>query len=370
MIRRSKKKIIQILCHTLASGKKLRYHVRGNWAARQARTILAYSKKYDCEVWYAVRGLRKASTFIADEITYRLFPAKTLNALFESFTPIISCPGILDALQQEDPENAVIHIQGERGSLLHAILRTFPLYKITLQYHGYGQPPAFDWLENLFLAPAERKLFPRISHFFVHIKRRIDYLKKVAHIPMSKISFQNNGIDFDRFRPGSRASARKKLSIPADAFVILYVGVMTQTKGVDKIIEATNILRAKYPHVFLVLVGAAKTDPLYEKSKRESDKLVHLVDNSLLPNYYQAANVYVFYGTKKTIEYAGVGTAPTEALATNTNDFSPSPTGVPGCEIINIPAGAMKEIVSPNFNPVIYVVPMPCGAISMRSSMA
>lgn len=317
-----KRKIIQILCHTLENDSKLGYHVRGNWSARQARNILAYSNKYACEAWYAVRNLKKEKKIVENGITYRLFPAHTFNALFESFYPIVSCPPLFNALAKEDPKRIIVHFQGERGNLIYTLLRKLPHLKVTIQFHGYGQPKWLDWLEKLVLTPQEKNLFPRVSHFFVHIRRRINYLENIINIPRSKIDFQNNGIDFDKFKPGSLIKARQDLKIPKDAFVILYVGVMTKTKGVDAIISAVQILKKKYPQLYLILVGAAKSDPLYKQASKYADKLVHVVDNSLLPSYYHASNTYVFFGSEKTIEYAGVGTAPTEALASNINVIS------------------------------------------------
>lgn len=338
------KKIIHILCHTLANDKMLSYHVLGNWAARQAQKILTYSDKYRCEVWYAVRDIKKSSTFIKSNITYRLFPAKTVNPLLESFYPIISCPSLLAALKKENPEKVGIHIQGERGSLLHTILKKFPQFIITLQYHGYGQPDFLNWLERLFITPQEKENFPHVRHFFVHIRRRIEYLQNLINIPPSAISFQNNGVDFDRFKPGNRLKARARLNIPRDAFVVLYVGAMTKTKGVDKIISAAAILKKKYPNLYLLLVGATKTDPLYSLAAHSADKLVHLIDNAELPDYYHAANVYCFYGNKKTVEYAGVGTAPTEALASNINVVSTNLIHLPDTIV------AASGFVPKNFN--------------------
>lgn len=315
-------KIINILCHTLNNDNTLAYHVKGNWSARQAQNIIKYSSKYQCEVWYAVRNLKKSQAFQDDGITYKLFPAKTLSVRLESFYGIISCPLLFNALDNENPNTTGIHFQGERGSLLYILLKNYSYFNITLQYHGYGQPQYLEWVEKLAVIPKEIKYFPRIKHFFVHIKKRIENLQNSVHINKSAISFQNNGAEFERFKPADRNLSRTKLQIPKNAFVVLYVGAMTKSKGVDKIIAAVNILKQKYPNTYLLLVGATKSDPLHYKALESADRLVYLVDNKSLPDYYNASNVYCFYGDTKTREYAGVGTAPTEALACNINVIS------------------------------------------------
>ena len=314
--------VIQILCHTLVNDENLTYHVNGNWATRQARSLLKYSKHINCEVWYGVRGITEVQTFKKEGITFKLFPAKTVWGLLESFYGIISCPDLIHELQNYDKKNTIVNFQGERGSLIHTIIRKYPDYIFSIQYHGYGQPHWLDWFEKLVLTSLEKKTFPLVSHFFIHIKRRYAYLTQSVGIPKEKISFQNYGVDYERFIPGNKKEARKKLGIPQNKFIMMYVGLMTPTKGVDKVIEAYRLLKPRYPQLYLLLIGAQKADPLLKLAKSTADKLLNIVKNEELPLYYQAADVYVFFGNRKTIEYAGTGTAPVEALVCNTNVIS------------------------------------------------
>lgn len=228
---------------------------------------------------------------------------------------------MIKALGEEDADSTVINFQGERGSLIHQIMWTYPKLNYTIQYHGYGQPSNLDWLENVFLAPLERITFPRIGHFFVHIQRRFDYLINRIGIPRERLSFQNYGVDYERFKPGDKRAARKALNIPHDAYVMIYVGLMTHTKGVDKMLDAYRELKPKYPQIYLVLIGAQETDPLKEEVKA-ADRVLGIVKNDEVPLYLHASDVYLFFGTWKTKEYAGTGTAPNEAIACNVNVIS------------------------------------------------
>ncbi len=316
------RKIIQILCHTLYNDKYLEYHINGNWSTRLSKSLLDYSDKFDYEVWYTILELKKKRVFTKKGITYKLFPAWTLNKTLESFFGIVFSPSLLSELGHEDPNSTIIHFQGERGLLIHSIIRKFPKFSFTLQYHGYGQSSWFDWMEKLFILPIDRINFPLISHFFVHIKRRINYLINGVGIDPKRVSFQNVGVDFGRFRPRDKVAARNKLNLPDDKFIILYVGHMIKAKGVDKIIKAYQILKKSYPQLYLLIVGAEKVDPMYEKAKHMVDKIIEFIKNDELPFFYNAADVYCFLGNKKTVEYAGVGTAPTEALASNLNVIS------------------------------------------------
>ncbi len=317
-----RKKIIQILGHTLNNDEKLYYHVYGNWAARQAKSNLLAAPQYDNEVWYAVRNLPEEKKLEKDKIIYRLFPAKTLWTLLESYHGISSSPQLFRALEKENDTSTIIHIQGERGSFLQKILAEHNNFKIVVQMHGYGQAEWLDWLERLWITPQENKNFRHIAHIFVPTRTRRDYLLHVLKMDPKVISFQYTGVDFGRFKPQDKTQARKQLNLPENAYVMIYVGAMVKTKGVDKIIAAYKKLKEKYDRLYLVLIGANKTDILYEQAKTAADRMVGVVDNAEVPLYYNAADVYCFYGSPKTRRYAGLGVAPSEAMACNLNVIS------------------------------------------------
>lgn len=330
-----KKKIIHILCHSLENDSMRDCHAFSlSWAAKTAKSILKYSNNYQNEVWYAIRNLDKKIVVKKDNIVYKLFPAKTLHPALESYFAILKCQMMFDELSLENTYNTLIHFQGERGNLLHRVLSEYSQFKIVVQYHGYGQPSWFEWFEKLFITPIEKKNFIKATHFFVHIKKRIEYLKNELKINADKISYHNVGVDFNIFRPRSKKKARLRLNIPFDRFVILYVGHMVSTKGVDKIIQAYKTLKKKYPKLYLVFVGTDKSDPLYKKFADCPDRVEGILTNPVLPYYYNAADVYCFYGDEKTINYAGPGTAPTEALASNLNVISTNLIHFPN-EIVN-----------------------------------
>lgn len=315
-------KIIQILGHTLGNDDNLMYHVYGNWAARQARNNVVAAPKYKNEVWYAVCNLPEEQTFDKDELTYRLFPAKTVHTLLESYHGIITTPSLFTALDKEDPKNTIVHIQGERGSILQETLRDHHQFPIVVQMHGYGQPTWLDWLERIWITPQERKNFPHIRYIFVPTRTRRDYLLNVLRVPEEKISFQYTGVDYERFQPSDKQEARKKLNLPKDAYIMLYVGAMVKTKGVHHMIRAYKKLKKTYPHLYFMVIGANKTDILYQEAKESVDNMIGVIDNKDVPLYYNAADVYCFYGSGKTRRYAGLGVAPSEALACNLNVMS------------------------------------------------
>ncbi len=317
-----KRTVIHLLCHTLINDKDLKYYVFGGFGARQIRGVRKYIKEFNYEVWYAVAGLKQKKLFKKEGIIYKLFPAQTFNKTLESYLPIISSPLLFAELLKYDPKRTLIHFQGERGTLLHYLLFKYSQYPVVLQYHGYGQPRRLDWLEWMFILPFERINFPKIKHFFVPIKPRVRYLTDSVQIRRNKISTENIGIDFDLFKPSDQNIARKKLDLPNNSFVLLYVGHLMKSKGADKIFEAYQALKKKYRKLFLLVVGSLENDPLYPKLLPIADRVVHFVSNTQMPDYLNAADVLCFYGNEKNIRFAGPGIAPTEALACNTNVIS------------------------------------------------
>ncbi len=65
-----------------------------------------------------------------------------------------------------------------------------------------------------------------------------------------------NGVDDQRFAPGSQQEARQRLQLPADQPLLLYVGNLKQTKGCVDLLEAFPALLASQPQARLVYVGA------------------------------------------------------------------------------------------------------------------
>ncbi|HEY1804707.1 MAG TPA: glycosyltransferase family 4 protein [Terracidiphilus sp.] len=64
----------------------------------------------------------------------------------------------------------------------------------------------------------------------------------------------SNGVDVDRFSPGS-STVRDQFSIPGDALVVGFVGRLTRDKGLPELIEAFDDILQAAPSTHLLLVG-------------------------------------------------------------------------------------------------------------------
>jgi glycosyltransferase involved in cell wall biosynthesis len=64
-----------------------------------------------------------------------------------------------------------------------------------------------------------------------------------------------NGVDRDRFRPIDSTLARRRLSLPADREIVLYVGQLGEHKGVRDLLDAMPRLWQMRPRAAVVFIG-------------------------------------------------------------------------------------------------------------------
>jgi glycosyltransferase involved in cell wall biosynthesis len=97
----------------------------------------------------------------------------------------------------------------------------------------------------------------------------------LAHLNPSmrgRVKFWRNGLDLDRLRPPTpeqRAEARRDLSIPDGAFVMLTASRLATWKRIDRAIRALPKVRAWLPDVLLLIVGDGEERARLESLARE-----------------------------------------------------------------------------------------------------
>lgn len=104
----------------------------------------------------------------------------------------------------------------------------------------------------------------------------------------------SNGVDTQRFSPRlreRRAERRVQLRIPSDAVVAGFVGRMTADKGIAELIPAFLGARAKYPNLYLLIVGD------YEQRDKPAPRFVEALerDPHIIRTGWQA-DTAAYYG--------------------------------------------------------------------------
>lgn len=108
-----------------------------------------------------------------------------------------------------------------------------------------------------------------------------------------------NGVNVENFDiPDSKEECRKRLGLPLDGVIILFVGQLTPYKGPDVLVRAMPAIVRNIPNVRLVFVGSGEMgDELkYLSEKLGVDKYIEFagfVEENLKPLYYKSADVFV-----------------------------------------------------------------------------
>ncbi len=95
--------------------------------------------------------------------------------------------------------------------------------------------------------------------------------EKVVELGISKekVEVIPNGFDKQRFYLTNQDDARKKLKLPLNKKIILYVGNLVPIKGVNFLIEAVSFLTLKRNDFLLTIIGDGELREFLEKQVRE-----------------------------------------------------------------------------------------------------
>ena len=142
------------------------------------------------------------------------------------------------------------------------VLGTFHVNS-TLDLHGVRSGPSYRVLEQV----SNRCLDAAVA--VSHATRR-DWIDR-THVPAGRVAVVHNGIDPDHFRRRqSRAEARRRFGIPADALVVGGLGRLDEVKGFPDLLHAAARLRPEFPGLVVVIAGDG---PLRAALQAEADRL-------------------------------------------------------------------------------------------------
>lgn len=107
-------------------------------------------------------------------------------------------------------------------------------------------------------------------------------------IVKNKIRVIYNGIDMEKFSPGDepQASVRKRLNLPVDKKLILFMGNGWARKGLKQALQIAKLCDAT-----LVAVGKGKLSEIKNEVNKKNIIFCGVVDN--MPDYYRACDAFV-----------------------------------------------------------------------------
>ena len=137
------------------------------------------------------------------------------------------------------------------------------------------------------------------------------------------------GIDREVFRPGPRAEARRRLGLPPDIPIVLFVGNLLPVKGLDVLVEASSHLKKDGVKFSCLLIGQG---PMRDRLERqiaglqlqEQIRMLGPKPNEELPEWYRAATLFVLPSRSE-----GLPTVLREAAACGTPFVASRVGGIP-----------------------------------------
>jgi teichuronic acid biosynthesis glycosyltransferase TuaC len=172
-----------------------------------------------------------------------------------------------------------------------------------------------------------------------------DLTRKVIELGVlaEKVHVVYRGVNRSLFSPGDRIEARRRLDIPLEGKVLIWVGRMVPLKGLDVLLEACVALRQRGVDFHLYLLGDG---PLRKSLEAESIgrglsmavSILGPVPHERLPDWYRAADLTVLPSRSE-----GVPNVLRESLACGTPFVASRVGGIP-----EIADGSSGRLVPPD----------------------
>lgn len=142
------------------------------------------------------------------------------------------------------------------------------------------------------------------------------------------------------FKKRDRTMARKRLKLPADKFICLFVGRLVEVKGVMELLRASQITSNK--RIIYLIAGDGPLASVVESEVVLNPNLLFKgrIDNKKLSGFYNAADVLIV----PSIHEEGLGRVILEALSS-------------GLPVVASNRGGIKEIVTTEVGILIKISP-------------
>jgi glycosyltransferase involved in cell wall biosynthesis len=166
----------------------------------------------------------------------------------------------------------------------------------------------------------ERSVYARANRIVALSRAFADVLQREYGVPDRKIRIVPGGVDLARFAPTtSRADARRALALPADRSIVVSVRRLESTKGIDRLVDAFELVLRDVPDALLAIAGtgslaAELARRVHERALAGSIRFLGKIDDAQLALLYRAADCSVV----PSLAWEGFGLVCLESLASGT----------------------------------------------------
>jgi glycosyltransferase involved in cell wall biosynthesis len=205
----------------------------------------------------------------------------------------------------------------------------------------------------------------RAANAVVTVDRDLEGKVRELGVPSEKIHVVHRGVDPARFNPGDRAEARRRLGVPVEDRALVWVGRMVEVKGLDVMLEACALLRARGIGFRLYLVGDGPLRSSLEARSRAQglSKAISFVGcrpHDQLADWYRAADLTVLPSRSE-----GIPNVLRESLACGTPFVASRVGGIP--EIADDPANRLVPPGNPTALAEAIDLALRAGGAAVRS---
>lgn len=264
-------------------------------------------------------GPEVAKLCLSNKISYKLIEIKRNISPINDFITLIKL-WVFFVKNRTD----VVHSTTPKAGLLTSIASFLAFVPIRL--HTFtGQP----WVE----LAGFKKLIARYcdliigllnTHCYADSLSQKNFLINEGVISACNLSVMGSGslagVDLNRFNPyhfpiSRRASVRRSLNIDSDSQIILFVGRVTEDKGIIELLTAFSLIKSEGSLAHLIMVGPLEIDinGLKDRilSKLVSQPDVHMIGYSDIPELYMSTADFLCLPSYRE----GFGTVVIEAAA-------------------------------------------------------
>jgi len=250
----------------------------------------------------------------------------------------------LKTLRKINPD--IIHAHELISPSTTALLAHYLFKKpIVLNPHSSGPFGDVQKMNHKFLGQWRLKQFCQEAAAFIAISGEIDAELAGLGVPRSRRLQISNGIDSRRFKKlddAERLECRRKLGLPADSRIAVFVGRLVPIKRIDILLAAWKNVNRIDPQALLLLIGSG---PLEDELKKDAPAgVLFCGSHEDVAPYLQASDLFIL-----TSDSEGIPVSLLEAMSCELPCLATAVGGIP--DVITheksgwlVPAGDVEAV--------------------------
>ena len=198
----------------------------------------------------------------------------------------------------------VIHGQGLVAGAVGFFLAKIFRKKIIISTHSI-----YNFPKKSFYANFVKFIFSN-SNSVLTLSKQSEKEVLSLGVPKDKVSVFTYWVDQQKFRFRGKVSSRKKLKLPLNKFICLFVGRLVSVKGINELMEAATMTKKD---ILFLIAGSGPMEDFVREVSAKHKNVIFLgpINNSNLPFYYSASDVLIVPSTHEE----GFGRVIIEALS-------------------------------------------------------